>query len=769
MFKRVDLGALPAAALVCIGFALSLMPPAAEAAGPPQIGAGWTASVATTSAGLRAEVNPNGLTTTYHFSYLSEAAYQANLKAGKDGFSGAAKAPVGADPSIGSSTAALITAQTISSLTVGTAYRYRVQATNSGGTTIGPSRVFFTESFAGATFMLDNRGWEMVSPPEKGGDEIQGFGGSFGGGAIQAAAQGSALTYSSTSSFGPDSDGAPGASQYIARRGNGGWASENISTPAASGSYGTEPDGVPYRLFSTDLARALMLNGEHCRGGGDGCAVQNPPLPGSGAPPGYQNYYLRESSADSFHALLGSGEIAGLGIGPEHFDVDLAGAASDLGQVVLSSCAALTPDATEVPLGEGCDPSKPNLYRWSGTGLHLVNLAPAASLGTPGAVLAAPTGAISTDGGRIYWEDQATGNLYLRESGQTEQVDAAAGGGGAFETAAADGSVAYYSKGGHLYRYDATADSSTDLTPSGGLLGVLGASASASRLYYLTAAGLFLREGAVATKIADAADASNYPPATGTARVSADGSHLAFLSNASLTGYDNRHPTSGLPLTEVFVYDTADSSLVCASCNQTGERPLGAASIPGAIANGSTFLPKPRSLSQNGQRLFFDSADQLAIQDTGSRSDVYEWEAFGAGDCARIGGCLALISRGRNSEGASFLDASASGSDVYFLTPDSLVGADLGFVDVYDAREGGGFPEPIKPIECVGDACQSLPSEPEDPTPGTLVRGSGNPPAHITGTVAACKRGFVRKHGRCVKKKPARKKHRRHGAKARGR
>lgn len=35
-------------------------------------------------------------------------------------------------------------------------------------------------------------------------------------------------------------------------------------------------------------------------------------------------------------------------------------------------------------------------------------------------------------------------------------------------------------------------------------------------------------------------------------------------------------------------------------------------------------------------------------------------------------------------------------------------------------------------IICVGDSCQSLPPEPEDPTPGTLVPNPGNPPLHIS-------------------------------------
>lgn len=35
-------------------------------------------------------------------------------------------------------------------------------------------------------------------------------------------------------------------------------------------------------------------------------------------------------------------------------------------------------------------------------------------------------------------------------------------------------------------------------------------------------------------------------------------------------------------------------------------------------------------------------------------------------------------------------------------------------------------------VVCVGDSCQPLPSEPEDPTPGTLVPNPGNPPLHIS-------------------------------------
>jgi hypothetical protein len=721
-----------------------LASPAAEAAGPPQIGPNWTSGVGTTAATLNAEIDPDGLATTYHFSYLSEAAYQANLSQGQEGFSGAAGAPSGADPDIGSGTTFVTVAQSIGSLSFDTTYRYRVQASNSAGTEVGAARLFTTEAFGGGPVLLDDRAWEMVSPLDKGGGQVQGPGGSFGGGTIQAAAGGSALTFSSLSSFGADAQGAPAASQYVARRGAGGWATQNITPATVAGAYGDEPDGVPHQLFSPDLARALML---------DGLCAAGDPCP--------RRYSLRETASGAFTTS------------PEEPDLRFAGATADLGQVVLSTCAALTADAIAVPLGGGCDPAQANLYRWSAGGLSLINLLPAAAQGTPGAALAAQAGAVSADGTRVYWT--LASNLYLREGATTKQIDATVGGGGTFETASLTGSVAFFSKAGHLYRYEAASSTATDLTPGGGLQGVLDASADGAYVYYLTSGGLFLRHGATPTEVADAADAGNYPPATGTARVSPDGTHLAFLSSASLTGYDNRRQEAGAappgpPQTEIFLYDAGTATLTCASCNPTGERPLGPSTIPGARPNGkgstATRAYKPRVLSDDGHRLFFDSADSLALADTAKRPDVYEWEAQGAGTCQRAGGCVSLISRGRNSEGAGFLDASASGADVFFLTADSLVGADSGFADVYDAREGGGFPEPEKPIECLGDACQFLPSEPEDPQPGTLVPSVGNPPLRIAGPAKRCKKGYVKKRGRCVKKprrhkKNARRTHRR--------
>ena len=65
----------------------------AAAAGPPQLGESWASDVLASTAKLHGSINPNGLVTTYRFEYLTEAAYEANLAAGKDAFSGALRAP----------------------------------------------------------------------------------------------------------------------------------------------------------------------------------------------------------------------------------------------------------------------------------------------------------------------------------------------------------------------------------------------------------------------------------------------------------------------------------------------------------------------------------------------------------------------------------------------------------------------------------------------------------------------------------------------------
>jgi hypothetical protein len=600
----------------------------------------------------------------------------------------------------------------------------------------------------------------MVSPVDKNGGQVDPPGSLAGGGVLEAAAIGGAVTYSSATAFGPDATGAPPASQYMGARSSGGWLTSDLTVPVLSSSYSRVEDGVPYQIFSPDLSRALLLNGDHCRGAGSDCAVPNPPLAGTNAPEGYQDYYLRENGV--FTALIETSDVAGRGIDPSNFEVRLAGASPDLRTVVVSTCSPLTADATD-----GCDTGRQNLYKWSqATGaLTLIN-------SSPGAAIAAPAGAVSDDGAKVYWRDPSAGELSVNQSGINTQIDA---GGGVFQAASADGAIAYYTKGEHLWRY--SGGSSSDLTPAGGVIGVLGTSSSGGDVYFQDSSALKQWSNGTVSTVAlgsEAADPSTYPPATGSSRVSAGGSLLLFVSKASLTGYDNTDKVTHLPDSEVFLFNAGQ--LRCVSCNPFGKTPIGPSTIPGAVPNGSApgsvQAYKPRVLTANGKRVFFNSGDALVTSDSNTLPasgtgipDAYEWEARGEGSCAVAGGCIGIISNGSLPNGASFVDASSDGGDAFFLTAASLVPADPGSVDLYDARVGGGFPEPTAPIPCEGDACQVLPPVPAEPTLATQEEGLGNPPIVYH---KYCRQGYVKRKGICVKK-GSRRHHKARRHKPRGR
>lgn len=388
----------------------------------------------------------------------------------------------------------------------------------------------------------------------------------------------------------------------------------------------------------------------------------------------------------------------------------------------------------------------------------------------------------------------------------SKKAEELSGGGSAqYWTAARDGSRVIFSVGSDLYEAEIEEEAG-HLVAKTQLLahksaGLLGASEDASLLYLtseetLTGANgegrsptagkpnLYLdREGTLrfvetlaASDVASRFAAVNSVPVFHAARVSADGRFAAFTSQASPFGYDNKDATSGKPDAEAYLYE-ADANagagkLLCASCNPTGARPAGedidasagefwaAAHIP----VWENALYGSRALSADGKRLFFEAADSLVPRDTNGVSDVYQWEAPGAGGCseespdysAPNGGCLSLISSGQSGRKSEFLDASPSGDDVFFATLSSLVSQDFGLIDIYDARVGGGFPAPEGATpECEGEACQSPPPPPQAAPPASSTyEGPGNlsEPAEKP---RSCPKGKVRRKGRCVKKHPS--------------
>jgi hypothetical protein len=208
-----------------------------------------------------------------------------------------------------------------------------------------------------------------------------------------------------------------------------------------------------------------------------------------------------------------------------------------------------------------------------------------------------------------------------------------------------------------------------------------------------------------------------------TARVSPNGRYLAFMSSAAITGYDNVDASpaaEGARDEEVFLYDSVAESLRCVSCDPSGAQPEGvldteksgeglgllvdrrliwgregnehwlAGSVPGWTSqNIKSALFQSRYLSDEG-RLYFNSPADLVPAAENHEEDVYEYEPSGVGGCQSVtGGCVSLISGGGSDRESAFLEATPSGSSVFFLTEARLwpnEDTDTAF-DIYDARE----------------------------------------------------------------------------------
>jgi hypothetical protein len=265
----------------------------------------------------------------------------------------------------------------------------------------------------------------------------------------------------------------------------------------------------------------------------------------------------------------------------------------------------------------------------------------------------------------------------------------------------------------------------------------------------------------------------------GCSRVSPNGAFMAFQSSKSLTGYDNVNVTTGVADGEIFLYDAAANSLACASCNPSGQPPASNVGTNGhtgnvdGIPSGGAYMERrsggaPHYLTDSG-RLFFETGDALLPQDTNGQFNVYEFEPDGVGSCAAAGGCAYLISTGTDSRDSSFIDASANGNDVFLRQYQKLVPKDTQEEarTLYDARVDGGFPEPSVPPACTtADSCRVAPA----PQPAifgapssSTFSGAGNVAPTLvaskktTKKTVKCKRGFVRKHNKCVKQKKAKK------------
>jgi hypothetical protein len=251
--------------------------------------------------------------------------------------------------------------------------------------------------------------------------------------------------------------------------------------------------------------------------------------------------------------------------------------------------------------------------------------------------------------------------------------------------------------------------------------------------------------------------------ATTTARVTPDGKHLVFNSAESLTPYDSKG------IKEVYLYSADTGRINCVSCDPTGAPPSEKALQSTGRRTGAILFPEhnnatqPHWVNDQGTRVFFNTFDPLVSNDTNHLLDVYEWEAPGAGSCVIGGagysslneGCLYLLSSGQGSDNSYFDDATPSGSDAFFTTRDQLARNDIDSkVDLYDAREGGGFPEAL-PCSSSGGCAGSEAPAPSSASPGTATF---NGPGNSSGKSSSCTKGRAAKKGRCQRHPKKKKK-----------
>lgn len=241
----------------------------------------------------------------------------------------------------------------------------------------------------------------------------------------------------------------------------------------------------------------------------------------------------------------------------------------------------------------------------------------------------------------------------------------------------------------------------------------------------------------------------------------AGGRFLVFATYAQLTRSDTDAAK------DIYRYDALTGTLDRVSSGEGGADRNGnesfEARIPPANWGGRSvqlqYEMNNRAISENGSQIIFKSAAPLSPDAINGLTNVYEWHKQ-EGEAGE--GTVSLISGGSASEPVEDAVISPEGNDIFFHTSQSLVADDTdGEPDIYDARIGGGFAEPLAEEEaCSADACQG----PLSSTAPLLVPGSatqapgGNVASHANKTVTKAKKA--------KKKKQA--KRRRRGGNARG-
>jgi hypothetical protein len=403
---------------------------------------------------------------------------------------------------------------------------------------------------------------------------------------------------------------------------------------------------------------------------------------------------------------------------------------------------------------------------------------------TPAAGEAADYQGASADGSAIAFKVDET--LYVRVDGNT--TEEVVGGESVFAGISADGTELFYMLNGNVFAFNVILETTVQITTSGDVA-LVNISADGSHLYFISpslldgAAGLegepnlymwSAPTGFAFVATVSPADLSGIPaltnwtsrvvdpaqgfgvagPGASSARVTPDGRVLAFESHAKLTEYENAGHT------EIYRYDSESNSLVCASCNPAKE-PAGfdARFEPVDVeAAGVDTEAAIFSLSSDGRRIFFETEEGLLVDDVDGVNDIYEWHVD-SGEAK-----VSLISSGNTAEYPGIFGSRTTTNNIFGITPsgDDVVfgswqqlvpaaGRD-GVRGIYDARVGGGFPQPARAL-CAEAVCES----PSTPPPSLSFpasdkyAGKGNVrPGRLCPRKKADEKG-ARGHRRCLR------------------
>jgi hypothetical protein len=228
-------------------------------------------------------------------------------------------------------------------------------------------------------------------------------------------------------------------------------------------------------------------------------------------------------------------------------------------------------------------------------------------------------------------------------------------------------------------------------------------------------------------------------------QVTPDGRYALFASPVSLTGYQNDNHY------ELYRYDTSNEELKCTSCAPTN-----------AVGKSDAKLsPHGLNLTDDG-RVFFTTLESLTLRDTNERKDAYEWNE----------GKVGLISSGIGQDDSALLSVTADGTDAFFFTRDVLVPFDKNgnVVKVYTARANSGFLyDPPRGLCKASDECHGPGTQQPVPPNINTTQGPEEARPPVRPKRKRCRKGKVRRHGKCVPRK-RHKKHKKHkGHSKRGR